>query len=633
MPDYNPNSIWGSKEKKYSYTPPSSANPSPKQKPEDPKTSDIVPSEPSFFHRHQVMFFAIGLLLALGLVGLVVYLLLPPPAPNIAISFSNPGTVVIGQPFPLAITVSNNSNSVLKNAELDIILPPGISFVGENAGQQAMTEEIDTLSSQTINPPENLQLIATGAQGAQSIAATTQNISIKLMYQTAETNATQYENDANTSVVIGPEAASAITLNYSSPSSIFSGQNFNLVVNYQNNTTSTLQGVQLNMQYPPAYNFVRSSMAPANTANDSWNIGTLAPNATGTLTITGDIVGAPGIPYQLTGTAAANYSGQNYPLYAASQAANYSVTPSPLGISILLNNASNTIARLGEALNYTLNYSNNSNVAFQTLTIQVNLVGQMYDLPSVQTQGSFNSNTNSITWNTANTPQLLSLAPGQSGSVNFSVNTRSAFPSSGKNYTLQAVAQIQSPTVPPNTAGSSTVSATNLTSEVGGVIAISAKGYSEEPTPAIKNTGPYPPKVGQATEYTIHWDITNYATDASSVTVSAYLQSGTTFTGQVESNVASSTPVYNSATGLVSWTIPYIPANTGVIGPTAEAIFQVNNTPSVAQVGQNVTLLGQTNVSSTDMFTGQTLSASAPAITTQLQDDTSIESDNRVVTQ
>ena len=44
--------------------------------------------------------------------------------------------------------------------------------------------------------------------------------------------------------------------------------------------------------------------------------------------------------------------------------------------------------------------------------------------------------------------------------------------------------------------------------------------------------------------------------------------------------------------GEITWTIPYIPATTGVISPPAQTVFQITNTPAVNQVGQTITLLG-----------------------------------------
>ncbi|MGD1003658.1 MAG: hypothetical protein ABR884_03745, partial [Minisyncoccia bacterium] len=179
------------------------------------------------------------------------------------------------------------------------------------------------------------------------------------------------------------------------------------------------------------------------------------------------------------------------------------------------------------------------------------------------------------------------------------------------------------PTVIPNAAGTNTTSVTALTSKVGGEITLAANGYYKEASSSIVNTGPYPPAVNQPTEYTIHWDIANYATDATSVTVSAYLQSGTTFIGAATSTGLASTslPTYNAGTGEVTWTTPFIPATTGVIGPPVTAIFQVRNTPAVNQVRQTVTLMGPTTLTATDVYTGAAVTVTAPAITTQLPND------------
>jgi Domain of unknown function DUF11 len=632
MPNYNPNSIWESKEKKYVYNP--GGNSATPNKPTgsngggQPRTTPSI-QPPSFFHRHRLFFFGAGLILALALIGLVFYLILPTPAPNVVISFSDPGTITIGIPFPLTITVSNESKSVLQNAELNITLPAGISLVGGDPTQSVVAETVGTLSSQTINPPQTIELIA-GANPGSS-----ESITANLTYQTAATASTEFQTSANTSLTTGSQ--SAMSLTYTAPSSIFSGQNFDLAVEYQNNTTSTLQGAQLQMQYPPAYNFVAASgSAPTNTADTTWNVGTLGPNATGTLVITGNIVGPQNAQYQLTGTINANFSGQNYPVSAATPTANFSVAASPLSLSISLNGSSSYVAGLGDTLNYVLTYSNNSNVTFQNMDISATLVGQMYNFSSLKTTGSFNSQNNMITWYTADTPQLASLAPGQSGSVDFTIDTQKTFPirlPSNKDYSLGVTAQIESPTVPPNTAGKNTTSITSLSSKVGGVIALTSAGYSHETTPGIVNKGPYPPTVNQPTQYTIHWDITNYSTDAENVTVSAYLQSGTTFTGVETSTIASSSPSYDAATGLVTWTIPYIPATTGVISAPAQAVFQVSNTPAVNQVGQTVTLLGPTTLTATDAFTSSSVDISAPAVTTQLPSDPSVANQTGAVTQ
>jgi len=633
MPDYNPNAIWGSKQKKYVYVPPgdpTSYTAAPKGTQNVPPSGSPPPGgnhngnggkEPSsFFRRHGLILFTIGIFVAIGLAALIYYLFLPAPAPNIAISFSDPSSIVIGQPFPVVVTVSNESKSVIQNAQLNIMLPSSsLAF----ASGTTPTQDVGTVSSGTINPPITIWLVATGSGGT---AGTTQTVSATLTYQVANaTNATFTTPATNTALSIGTQ--SALSLSYSAPSAIFSGQNFDITVNYQNDTAEILQGIQLQIQYPPAFRFVSSSTtAPTDAGDDTWNLGALAANATGTLVIVGNIVGPANAQYALTGTIGAAFSGQNYP--AASAPVSFTVTPSPLSLSLALNNTSTYIAKPGDGLNYRLTYTNNSNVTFKSVNVSAALAGTMYDFSSLQTDGSFNSKTNTIAWSAANAPALASLAPGQSGSVIFTISTLATFPiklvgEGYKNYSLNVTAQAVSPTVIPNAAGTNTTSVTALTSKVGGEITLAANGYYKEASSSIVNTGPYPPAVNQPTEYTIHWDIANYATDATSVTVSAYLQSGTTFIGAATSTGLASTslPTYNAGTGEVTWTTPFIPATTGVIGPPVTAIFQVRNTPAVNQVRQTVTLMGPTTLTATDVYTGAAVTVTAPAITTQLPND------------
>jgi len=651
---YNPNSVWGSKEKKYEYTPPDSkvpkseppapateqpsqpiqsiqSTPPPEQKPKKVVLGKEDPGTPSFFQRHGLIFFTFGIFVLIAAVGYIYYLLLPPPTPNVVITFSDPGTIVIGQEFPLVMTVSNESKSVLQDAILNISLPNGFSFVGEDSTQRVMPITVGTLSSQTINPPlAPIEIVAD-----PTLAGVSQTIGAQLTYQTGATAATQFQNTANTTFSVGSQ--SALSLNYVAPSGIFSGQNFDIAVNYQNNTDAALQGVQLTMQYPPAYHFVSSSStAPTGAANNIWNLGAIAANATGTLIITGNIVGPTAAQYQMPGTIGATFSGHNYP--AASQSANFVVTPSPLSLAIALNNSSTYVAGLSDSLDYEITYTNNSNIAFQSVNISAVLVGSMYDFSTLKTTGSFSSQSNTVTWYAANTPQLASLAPGQSGTLEITISTKKAFPiklPSDKNYALSITAKAQSPTVPPNTAGANTTSIITLTSKMGGVLKLASNGFYDEASTSITNVGPYPPKVNQPTQYTIHWAITNYSTDAQNVTVSAYLQSGSTFTGVATSTGLASTslPTYDAGTGLITWTIPFIPATAGVISPPVQTVFQITNTPAINQVGQAVTLLGPATITATDAYTSSTVQGTAAAVTTDLTADPSLVGQGGDVTQ
>jgi hypothetical protein len=624
--DYNPNSIWTSKEKKYDYLGPDEVvfiKPSEKKKPVGGPSSS--PGQGSDTKK---MIIAIILGVAvLAFLGFMYYLLRPAPPQNVALSFSNPGQVLVGEPFALTVSYANNSQNTLKDAALSLSFPSGISLAGQPTSQRFAQKSLGDMQPGAAGS-STFNLILTG--NPQSVA----HVDAKLAYGVSASPSAQYEIDATANILVG-QAAIGLAVNV--PSSIFSGQNFDATVAYINNANHALDDVKIQMQYPSSFAFQKSSgtqpVAPGNTV---WNLGQLVAGASGTFAITGNLVGQDRALYSITANALLAVQGQTYTV--ASPSANLAIAPSPLSITGALNGSPDYVTKAGDQLQYAFTYLNNSAIAFQNVQIVVTLTGAMVDFKTLQSNASFNSLTNTLTWYPANTPELALVAPGQSGTVTVTVGTKSTFPIrffGDKNYVVKAHAKIQSATVPSGTTASSTVSVMDMQNKVGGAITLDSRGYFYElKSTGISNKGPYPPKINQPTTYTIHWRITDYATDAQNVTVAATLQSGTTCTGHTKVSIASSTLTCNPANGQVMWQIPFIAATTGVINPPAEAVFQVKNTPAVNQLGSVITILGPAALTATDVFTSSTLTATAPAIMTDLPDDTSINPlQSRQVTQ
>lgn len=632
MSNYNPNSIWGSKEKKYVYNgkgpqPGSLTGPEAQAEAFERENSGEVatdkPEEPmqkeSFFKSHGVIWFGVGLILVL--IAIVVIIVEKNhPSPQLGINFAVPSRVFVGDPFLVTVSFSNDSGQTLKNAQLSILAPIGMSFLGLSESQRVFEQSVGDISSGATTST-TFSVIATGnPNSVQSISAT--------MTYGSEANATaQFESNGQTNIVVGDDA---LKFNFgNTPQSVFSGQNITMTVNYNNQSPDAVVDAQFNIAYPTTFSIVSSSVPYSISGNDgTWDLGTVSAGASSSFVITGNFTGPANTPYSLQGTIMGVFSGQSYPV--VQQATNVTIAQAPLALTATINNSPSYIAKAGDQLTYVLSYANNSNVAFQSPNITAKLTGAMFDFSKLQTDGAFNSVSNTITWNAANDPSLESLAPGETGSETFTIQTKASYPIrliSDKNFQLKLLATITSPTVPPNTGGGTgTQSIVELDSKVGGWAVISAEGYHV--------SGPYPPKVNQGTTYAIHWLLADYSTDATNVTVSAYLQSGSSFTGIATSTAPSSTVTYDQGTGLVSWTIPFVPATTGVLGKPLEAIFQISNTPAVNQVNQMVTLLGGTTLVASDTFTGQTLTASDQPVTTQLPDDPSVANvSNKTVTQ
>jgi uncharacterized repeat protein (TIGR01451 family) len=604
MDSYNPNGIWTSKQPKtavpVSETPTTPKSPAPIGKEIEPPKSGN-------------RFWLIGTIAVVAIlvvVGAIFYLLRPAPAPAVAITFTKPDQALIGDPFPFSVTVSNLSPAVLKNAVLVIQLPSNVSFVGAPQGQQTMTWPLGDIASGTAIA-QSSTLIATG--GPQSVAP----LSVQVKYVGAAQK-TSLETDASTSVAIGEPAVSATI---AVPSDAVSGSNITLILSYANRSPDVIPGVAFVFSYPPAFTFATSSIVPVGSGNDTWNVGDLAPDASGTITLQGILNSATEAAYPFTCAVKTTVQGQGYAF--AGPTANVALQQAPLSLSIMADGSSSYVSAPGDFLSYSLDYANHSSVGLQGVTISAKLTGAMFDFSSIDTNGSFNSLANTITWSPSVVPALISLAPGVSGQVLFRVRTLKNFPirrASDKNYTLQVGGTIISSTVPPGIVASSTVSHMTLMTKMRGVVEIASQGYRYDTVSSTLNTGPFPPIVDRETQYTIHWIVTDTATDLENVVVTSTLPTGVSFTGAVWSNV-STTPQYDPATGVIVWQIPSVPATAGIVAQAPQTIFQVAATPAVNQVGQFLSLLGPTTVQATDAFTGEPLQASADAMTTDLRND------------
>src|SRR5262249_22016518 len=75
--------------------------------------------------RNRIVAIGIGVA-AVMLMGFLYYVLRPPPPQNVALAFSDPGQVLVGEPFSLAISYANHSPNVLEGVKLSIALPDGM---------------------------------------------------------------------------------------------------------------------------------------------------------------------------------------------------------------------------------------------------------------------------------------------------------------------------------------------------------------------------------------------------------------------------------------------------------------------------------------------------------------------------
>ena len=539
--------------------------------------------------------------------------------PSVGLEFTKPGEVALGEAFQVEVSFSNFSDDVLKNVRLVLNLPDGVSFVGQDSGQRAIEQLVGDLGPGSLGKEEFRMVVVTGEQSLKKLEA-------KLIYSVAPNDKITFENSAEVDIRVGRPA---VSLEVDAPESVFSGENFEIKIKYKNNTQNNFENFSLTVKYPPIFKFEDASENPSK-GDNYWEIGTLEPNSEAELVIYGSVFGPEGAVANFDAELMTEVLGEEYTVNR--QVANVKVSVAPLALDFKINGSDLYVARIGDNLKYTVTYKNNSDFALQNVKVSAKLIGEMFDFNTARSSASFNSFNNTFVWTTAEESKLASVAASGEGTLTLEVKVKNSFSISrlsDKNFVLKVEGQIESPTVPPGVNASKTVSIKGIETKIAGRIEVDAQAFYRDAAVGILNSGPYPPRVNQPTEYTIHWKIKNYATDVSGVVVSAYLQSGAQFTSEVKNTIGDA-PVYDQGSGKVVWNVGNLSATRGVVGSPVEAVFQIVVTPNSNQVGNNIDILSKTDIQAKDEFTGAILVNVDTKLTTELIDDPTVSGDTKV---
>ncbi|HEY4475686.1 MAG TPA: hypothetical protein VJB92_03120 [Candidatus Paceibacterota bacterium] len=571
------------------------------------------------FKKLAIAFFII---VAVGAIGAGFYLWSQSGAVRgLEITLGVPSEIRSGSPFDFSVSVTNRSSNVLKEAELIIELPEDVIAIDSPGRKTLLTKTLGNLGPGSFTE-EAFELLALGGENTvKELMATVRYLPGSL--------GSQFERSEKIAFSVGEPS---VSLDLSMPQKVFSGEEFEIAVSYGNISDRDFDDLRLKITYPPSFIFKSSSLKP-DFGNNVWDLGALRSSSEGKFTIKGELRGPDESFFELAAVLDASFFGRSYTI--TRKTASIAIASSPLSLEIKLNDTQDFIAHAGSDLNYTLNFKNNTDIGLRDVIVKAKLTGEMFDVGTLRTNASLQSTENQLIWNAGNTPLLSILSPGSSGSVNFSVRAKANYPIrrlSDRNFVLKVEAEIESPTVPQSVTAERTLGIARLETKVGGAVAIDAQGFFRDAASGILNKGPWPLKVGQPTNFTIHWLVRNYSTDVNNLTIKAFLGNNVRLTGVIKSN-GGIEPLYNERTQEVVWSLGKISATKGVLTNPLEAVFQVEATPSVNQVGGPIVLIRETAAEATDEFTNETLTARDTDVTTTSLDDATVKQSEGIVAQ
>jgi len=576
--------------------------------------SKLTPKQKQYLRRSGI-FLIIGFLIAAGF--MIWRSFISFDKSKVKLEISGPERIESGDEAVYAVKYGNKSKITLKDIKLVFYFPED-SLLIETANEDLIqSSELSDLGAGQESWIE-LKARIIGQKDSQK------KVQARLSFRPANLGS-RFENQAEflTKIISVP-----LILDFDLPNRLVSGQSFDFSLEYLNQGEVAFKNLELKLEYPAGFNFKSAEPEPLE-RNNLWPVSDLMAGGANKIFIHGAIEGRENERKSFKAQLGVLRNDQ-FILYTETVEA-VQISVSPLFVSQTVNGKTDYVAKAGEVLNYQIDYKNTTDVGIKDVVITSQLDGSALDLASLELEkGSFDGLNRVITWNAGNLPALEFLGPRQEGKVEFRVKIKDSLPIknySDKNFSITNTVKINSSQIPLSLASIQVSGQSQLTTKIASQLTLEAKGYFRDDL--IPNSGPIPPRVGQATTYTIKWQVSNTSNDLKNVKVAAYLPPHIQWLGKVKPSEEDLK--YNSGTGQLIWSIGDLAAATGLLLPVKQIAFQVAITPSLTHAGGLVELIGQSIATGKDSFTGLELTSADEPIDTDLPDDLTVNQQDGIV--
>lgn len=509
---------------------------------------------------------------------------------KINLEITGPEIIQASEQITYKIKYSNQSAIALQKLKLILDFPENFNPV-----QEQNIFELDLL-----NPGQEQEIEIKGRLLGQE---SSEHKIKAILYYKPENFKSEFKKQAEFTTLIN---SSSILLLWQGPGQAADKQKIDLELSYLNKQESIFKDFQIQINLPKNFELLKSSPDPDKQESEKliYFIGALEKDVLKKIEINGIINKESKFKAEL-----GVLENDKLDIYAQKELT-ISLIQIQAGISQVINNQENYIANPGDVLEYKLVYNNPDNLLISNAIIKCKLNSEVFDLSSVKAENAvFNQEQKEIIW------QNIEIAPQEQGSVAFFVKLKDKMPNQNfndKNFTAKTVTVLEADNFKTQH---------ELEVKINSHVDLQVKAYYNEQSVNIQNFGPIPLKAGQATTYTIHWQITNETNDLENVMVQAGLPSNIKCTG--ETSVSSGAVSCDDQK--VIWSISELSAHTGKLAPLQEAVFQIKLIPKTENIGKPVVIINDANLSAYDTFTEQTLSDS------QLYINTAVDSDDGIV--
>ena len=381
---------------------------------------DSVPTKSSFsMNRLLKWVLILALTVAAGGVGFFLFSRSTFSPSKVDFKINAPEEVSSGEKVTYSVEYQNNNEKVIKDLHLTFFYPPDAVDIRDGRLSILQTESVRL---DDLNPGEEgkieLSAYLVGSRGDLKKAR-----AVLSFY--GEAIPSVFKKETITAINI---SSLAVSLTLVAPPKAVSGQEVTYLLDYRNESTDDLSDLRFKFTYPSG--FVPTKFLPdLFSFKDILDLKKLKSGEGDRISITGILQGEEKDAKTISVSLQRKVDDIYIDFEKASEKTIIS-TP-PLTVQVLVNEQIGYSAGLGDDLEYKIIFTNNTEADIFGLTASAKMDGSMFDLNSVQTNGTFDSSTRTINWDGSISPLLNHLAPGQTGAVYFKVKLKNDFPASG----------------------------------------------------------------------------------------------------------------------------------------------------------------------------------------------------------
>ncbi len=528
-----------------------------------------------------------------------------------------------GEQIPFQIEIENGNNADLELATLFIEYPEGGV---DGSSLVRMKRDLGTIrAGESLVEDVTLQLF--GQEGSE------QEITARLEYRVQGSNAI-FEKATNHNLVL---RSSPIRLAVAALDTSVPNQEITYTVTVTSNGTETLQNIMVEASYPAGFRFTQSE-PDVSLGENIWIIGDLPPGAEREISITGTLSGEEEELKTFRAAVGTQEPGNERKIGAVYQTLAHvtELKQAFLNARLVVNGSrdSRIISEPGKPLEVQVEWENTMTTPVTQAEIRLSLSGNAYDRRGVGQvfNGFFDSNTNTVLWSATQNPALVKVDPGESGTFSVSITPKSLASPDGLIFapSMQFATSVRAVQE-----GGEILSASNVDQKTVAITSdlrlLQKTLYYSGP---FTNTGPMPPRAGQATTYTMVWQLSNSSNKVKDTVLKTTLPSYVAWKGAISPSSASSALSYNAVTREIIWNVGDIERGVGFTGtPPKEVAFQIAITPSLSQVGAMSDMTKPVVITATDSVTQGSITISKNPHTTRLSGDTSTVGGNGIIAQ